>query len=209
MEEENIHPSENFIKKIIFILVFFTITPLTLFSSIFSLIVLSNSFGDGEKKAEQNLFSFPKPGLNVYAALPNSYPSFSGQVIAGDARPEIIRNYLIKHNSPLAPYADFIVETADKYGLDYRLTTAIAQKESGLGRAMPKDCHNAWGWGIHSEGTLCFDSWEEGIEAVSKGLKENYIDKGYDTVQKIMKKYAHASSTTWAEGVLMYMEQLE
>ena len=109
----------------------------------------------------------------------------------------------------MEPYADFIIQTADKYGLDYRLITAIAQKESGLGRAMPKDCNNAWGWGIHSEGTLCFDTWEEGIEAVSKGLKEYYIDEGYDTVPKIMKKYAHPSSTTWAEGVENYMSQLE
>jgi hypothetical protein len=74
---------------------------------------------------------------------------------------------------------------------------------------MPEGCNNAWGWGIHSEGTLCFDTWEEGIETVSKGLREFYFDLGYETVEEIMGKYAHPDSTTWAEGVLLYMAQME
>ena len=105
-------------------------------------------------------------------------------------------------------YADFIVQTADKYGLDFRLLTAIAQKESGLCRVIPEGSNNCWGWGIHSEGTLGFDSYEEAIETVSKGLKENYIDLGYVSVEEIMAKYAHPSSTTWAEGVSFYMNQM-
>jgi hypothetical protein len=56
---------------------------------------------------------------------------------------------------------------------------------------------------------LGFDSFEEGIEIVSKGLKEYYIDLGYVTVEEIMKKYAHPDSTTWAEGVSYYMLQME
>ena len=209
MEEQNLPAQDNFVKRIIFILVFFTITPLTLFSSVFSLIVISNSVTDTPNVTESNLINSPKSGVNVYAALPDTFPSVSGEVVAADARPEIIREYLQTYKSPMEPYADFIVQTADKYGLDYRLITAIAQKESGLGKAMPKDCFNPFGWGIHSKGTLCFDNWEEGIEAISKGLKENYIDQGYVTVPEIMKKYAHPSSTTWAEGVLSYMDQLE
>jgi len=87
---------------------------------------------------------------------------------------------------------------------------AIGMKESGLGKAMPyDDCHNAWGYGIHSEGILCFDSWPEGIEAVSSGLKHNYLDKGYVSVEEIMTKYAHPDSTTWADGVNHYLGQIE
>ena len=198
---------DSFWRRLVFILVFFTITPVTLFASVISLIAISNTKTFNEEAI--NLIDSPKSGIQVYAALPGTFPSVGGEVIEADARPEIIRDYLEVNKSPMEPYAEFIVKTADKYGLDYRLITAISQKESGLGKAMPKDCHNGWGWGIHSEGTLCFDTWEEGIETVSKGLKEKYLDEGYVTITDIMKKYAHPSSTTWAEGVLLYMSQME
>ena len=110
----------------------------------------------------------------------------------------------------MEPYADHIVEMSDKYGLDYRLTTAIAMKESGLGRLQPhENCNNAWGWGIHSAGTLCFDSWEEGIETVSRGIKNKYIDLGYETPELMMQKYTPLSQGTWAVGVIYYMSQLQ
>ena len=54
-----------------------------------------------------------------------------------------------------------------------------------------------------------FDSYPEALEVVAKGLRENYIDKGFVTPEQIMKKYAHPDSTTWAEGVNFYMDQLE
>ncbi|OGM60268.1 hypothetical protein A3A75_04115 [Candidatus Woesebacteria bacterium RIFCSPLOWO2_01_FULL_39_10] len=209
METQPFPRSESFWKKIVFIFVFFTITPLTLFSSVVSLIALSNSELNISKNENTNLIENPQTGIKVYASLPETFPSISGEVVAADARPVVIHNYLKANDSPLTPYAETIVQTADKYKLDYRLITAIGQKESGLGRAMPEGCNNAWGWGIHSEGTLCFDTWEEGIEVVSKGLKEFYVDLGYETVEEIMSKYAHPDSTTWAEGVLQYMSQME
>jgi hypothetical protein len=129
--------------------------------------------------------------------------------VESDARPDILKNYLKKYNSPLEPFAQFIVQTSDKHQLDYRLITAIAMKESGLCKVIPEGSYNCWGWGIHSAGTLGFNSYEEGIETVSVGLKENYIDKGYVTVEEIMQKYAHPDSTTWAEGVLLYMDQMK
>lgn len=202
----------SFVRKLILIVVFFTITPLTLISTISSLVFIS----DANKvpiKDKQSPFVITRPkirGAQVFTSRTAEFPSISAEIIAEDARAEIVKQYLADRDSPLAPYASFIVETADKYSLDYRLITAIAQKESGLGRAMPSEnCNNAWGYGIHSEGTLCFDTWEEGIETVSKGLKENYLDQGYITVEQIMKKYAHPLSTTWAEGVAQYMSQME
>jgi len=149
-----------------------------------------------------------EPGVQIYASLPDDFPEISTAINSEDARGEIIENYLAAYNSPMQSHAEFIVKAADKYGLDWRLTTAIAMKESGLGKAMPKNCNNAWGYGIHSAGTLCFDTWEEGIETVSKGLGENYIGKGYVTVEEIMSKYAHPDSTTWADGVSYYLEQI-
>lgn len=197
----------SFWKKIVLTLVFFTFTPVTLFASVLALTAIYDSEID-TKYTHTNLIEVPKPGIQVYASLPDSLPSISGEVTAEDARSEIIREYLDAYNSPLTSYAGFIVQTADKYGLDFRLLTAIAQKESGLCRVIPEGSNNCWGWGIHSEGTLGFDSYEEAIETVSKGLKENYIDLGYVSVEEIMAKYAHPSSTTWAEGVSFYMNQM-
>lgn len=208
MEKYKQPREESFFKKIILITVFFTITPLALFSSVISLIAVSENHSQTISE-KANIFNNPEPGVRVYASLPSDTPSIFEQIIPGDARPEILREYLKINKSPLEFYADYIVEVSDKYKLDFRLITAIAQKESGLCRIIPPESYNCWGWGIHSKGTLGFDSYEQGIETVSKGLKENYIDKGYVTVEEIMRKYAHPDSTTWAEGVSYYMKQME
>lgn len=199
---------DPFFIKMVFILVFFTITPLALFASVLSLVALTNTRAQ-EISRNSNILNTPKPGVQVYASLPSDFPSVSGEIVEADARPELIRNYLETNNSALAPYSQILVETADEYGLDYRLLTAIAQKESGLCKVIPEGSHNCWGWGIHSAGTLKFSSYEEGIETVSRGLREFYLDQGYVTVEEIMKKYAHPSSTTWAEGVSLYMKQIQ
>lgn len=193
-------------RKLIFVFVFFLVTPVALFTSVFSLVALTTS--TQKLDTSQNIIKSPIAGVQVYASLPNDFPTVSGEVIEADARSLIIRNYLKTYQSPLTPYSDYIVQTADKYSIDWRLITAIAMKESGLCRIIPPGTHNCWGWGIHSKGTLGFDSYEEGIETVTKGLRENYIDIGLTTPEKIMTKYAHPDSTTWAEGVTAYMNQL-
>jgi len=207
VENKNLE-KESISRKLLLMVIFFVITPLALFSSVISLIALTERHISNLDQ-NNNLLEKPKPGLKVFAALPPNTSSINEEIISADARPEIIRKYLKERNSPLEKYAELLVQTADKYQLDFRLLTAIAQKESGLCRIIPPESHNCWGWGIHSKGTLSFDSYEEAIEAVSKGLKENYIDKGYITIEQIMKKYAHPESTTWAEGVNRYMKQME
>lgn len=158
---------------------------------------------------QSSVIRVPESGVKVYASLPSSFPSVSGEVESKDARSEIIRQYLEYYNSPLVPYSDLIVATADKYGLDYRLITAIAQKESNLCKIIPPDSYNCWGWGIHSKGTLKFSSYEEGIETVSEGIRQNYIDKGYTTISDIMGKYTPLSNGSWATGVIQFMKQMQ
>lgn len=200
-----------FVKNLIFIVLFLIITPLTIGASLFSLVSFSNA---SDKDTEivtpvvSNLIDTPKSGVSVYAALPEIQPSISGSIQYEDARVELTRQFLETYDSPLETYSKLLVETSDKYGLDYRLLTAIALKESGGCRVIPDNSYNCWGWGVHSEGTLKFDSYEEGMDVVGKGLKEYYIDAGYTTIEEIMTKYAHASSTTWADDVVFYMDQL-
>jgi len=189
--------------------VFFTITPLTLGVSLYSLISLKNSNKVLGVQSTENVLLEPQSGVQVYASLPEITPTVSGEVGAADARPEIVREYLEYYNSPLIQYSDLIVKTADKYSLDYRLITAIAQQESNLCKIIPPGSYNCWGWGITSVGTLGFNSYEDGIEQVSKGLRENYLDKGYTTIDQIMSKYTPSSNGSWSHGVNEFMTAMQ
>lgn len=186
-------------KKFILVFVFFFIAPINLIIGLVSLI------NNTPQKALVPSF-LPS---QLYAALPHKVGEVLGTFETADARPVIIKRYLEKYSSPMAPYAELIVTVSDQYGLDWRLLVAIAQQESNLGKKAPSNSYNAWGWGIHSQGTLRFSSWKEGIETVAKGLKEKYLDQGYTTPEAIMSKYTPLSSGSWAFGVNQFIEELE
>lgn len=200
-------------RNLLYLATFFLITPITLFTSLFSLTVLSNgSVGRGQLQAdayEHGSLELPRYGSRVYAALPDPVGKVAGVATAADARLEIVRQYLEKYNSPLLPYAQFLIDASDHYDLDFRLLAAIAQQESNLCKKAPADSYNCWGWGVHSRGTLRFSSYQEAIEAVAKGLREEYFDKGYVTPELIMSKYTPLSSGTWAGGVRQFLEEME
>jgi hypothetical protein len=196
--------------KFVTVAIFFLATPLVIAVSLITLITMNVGFKEDIKKpADTKVLSSITSGVKIFASLPSSYPEIAGEVLAADARGEIIKDYLINYNSPLEPYAYLIVNTADKYGLDFRLITAIAQQESNLCKNYPEGTFNCWGWGIHSLGTLGFSSFEEGIEEVSKGLKENYIKEGYVTPEIIMTKYTPLSNGSWAKGVTQFLSDME
>jgi hypothetical protein len=196
--------------KFILTLIFITVTPITLIICMFSLFVLNKSDSSDiySNKYIETANTLPS-GVRVYASLPSSYPNISTEISSTDARPEIVRQYLEKYNSPLEPYSNVIVENADKYGLDFRLTTAIAQQESNLCKHSPAGCNNCWGFGIHSQGTLCFDSYEQGVETVSSWLRTQYLNKGLITVDEVMNKYTPLSKGSWAAGVNQFMEEMQ
>jgi len=192
--------SFSFWKNLIFAIVFFTVTPLTLGASLYSLL----SFNKNQTSNQILVY-----GAKIYASLPTDFPSISGSPQVSDARTEIIRQYLLRYKSPMASYADYIVKVADEFNVDYRLTTAIAQQESNLCKVIPSKTYNCWGWGIHSEGTLGFSSYEEGIKVVTMGLAQNYISLGFDTPEKIMSKYTPLSNGSWARGVEEFLSEME
>jgi len=196
------------IDRVILILVFLTLTPIALFLTILSLIGFQKEISLEEKNTVRTFFSQEAKSVILDPGNFSLNTSIEETVVGGDSRPQLLGLYLKKHKSPLLGKEKFIVEMSDKYGLDFRLLVAIAQKESGLCRVIPEGSFNCWGWGVHSNGTLRFDSYEDGLEAVSKGIKENYIGKGYITIEQIMTKYANSASTTWAEGVVDYMNQI-
>jgi hypothetical protein len=127
---------------------------------------------------------------------------------APDSRVTILKEYFKQYNSPLVPYAETFVETADKYNLDWKLVAAISGVESTFGQEIPNDSFNGWGWGIYGDHMIRFSSWTQGIETVSEGLRNKYIDKwGAKDVYEIGRFYA--SSPTWAQRVDHFMREID
>ena len=146
----------------------------------------------------------------TFAALPKVAFEIKTALGAEDARPIIINKYLSRYASPMSGMGDYIVKVSDRFELDPYLVVAIAQQESNLGKLMPPDCHNAWGWGIHSAGTLCFDNWNEGINTFVSGLSEKYLAYGLRTPEQIMTRYnATSPGGAWAKGVNQFLEDLQ
>lgn len=195
--------SFSFWKNLTLLVIFFTITPLTIGISLFSIFSLKDT-------AQIKIQDAERTGVKVYASLPKEFPSVSANIETADARPQIIRNYFKRYSSPLLGLEEYIVKKADEYSLDFRLIPAIAQQESNLCKIIPPKTYNCWGWGIHSRGTLGFDSYEEAIDAVMFGLKSEYIDKGLTTPDTIWTKYTPSSPDgAWAKGVNQFMSEME
>ena len=190
--------------KLLLMVVFLLFSPVALFSSFW---LLGQEADRGEVLAEET--TTPLSSLWLYAALPSTGGNLSFEVRGADSRPVLLRQYLAYYHSPLEPYADYIFAVSQKYDIDYRLLVAIAQQESNLGKKIPPGSYNAWGWGIHSRGTLGFSGWEEAIETVARGLREDYLNQGLTTPEEIMSKYTPLSNGSWAAGVNQFMAEIE
>lgn len=160
----------------------------------------------------------PVPSVLSYSTSrilqPNSAstPSLATFVSLADARPQILKNYLSRYNSPLEQFSHYLVSTADKYSLDFRLLVAIAQQESNLCKRIPVASYNCWGFGIYGDKVTRFDSYEQAIDTVAKTLKKNYVDKGLDSPEEIMAKYTPPSvelGGPWARGVNQFLDEME
>lgn len=135
--------------------------------------------------------------------------SLFGKAETGDAWPELIRRYLERYKSPLLPYSDLIYQVSKTYGFKPYWILAIGQQESNLCKKIPENSYNCWGYGIHSKGTLRFDSYETAITSFAGYLKEQYFDKGRDTPELIMQKYCPHSDGSWAEAVSHIIGEIE
>ena len=104
--------------------------------------------------------------------------------------------FLESVNSPIADKARHIIDTAEKYGLDYKIIVAIAGTESSYW----KNCHdwNCYGWGVTDSGYIDkiqqadWSTFESGLDTFCnqfarqyKGLTINEISlSGYNARQE-------------------------
>lgn len=195
-------------KNIFLLFLFVIFTPLTLSLSL---------FGFSQLNAEQKQRLFlpqneqvlgTQAPLELYLSNPPSIGSVTQEIQTADSRPLLIKNYLLKYNASLYQYADLILETSDKYGLDSGLILAIAQCESNVCKKIPEGSYNCWGFG---NGISRFNSFESAIEYVAKTLKEDYYDQGLVTPQQMMPKYVPPSiekGGPWAKCVDKFLGEL-
>lgn len=125
-----------------------------------------------------------------------------------DNRAIVLKHFLTEHDSPLAPYSNDFVSFADKYNLDWKLVAAISGLESTFGQQIPYNSYNGWGWGVYGDNVIRFSSWKEGIETISKGLRENYLKQNTVSDPYIIGP-TYASSPTWAERVAYFMRAID
>lgn len=129
-------------------------------------------------------------------------------VRAEDARPVLVERFLHENSSPMSGMGKTFVTAADKYELDWRLLPAIAFQESTLGKHIIFGSYNAFGWGVIDNTTIgmSFNSWEDSIFTVAKGLREDYLNKGYTTPETININYA--ADKDWNKKVRFAMEEI-
>jgi hypothetical protein len=126
-----------------------------------------------------------------------------------DPRVLHLEKFLNKYNPELSPSANHFIKEADRFGLDWKLVAAISGVESTFCRHIPSNSYNCWGWGIPTgaQSGIAFQSVNSGITTVSEGLRQNYIDQGFVTIEQIGNRYA--ASPAWAYKVRYFMALIE
>lgn len=114
-------------------------------------------------------------------------------------------------DTPLQGHGAAFYQAGRKYRVDPRLLVAISGAESSYGRVQSGN-HNPFGWGPGID----FPSYAAAAEAVAKGLRTNYLDKGLRTIPQIGSKYAPAGAdndptnlnSNWVRNVSKFYREL-
>lgn len=115
----------------------------------------------------------------------------------------VLEKFLKKYNSPLAPEAKSFVESADRYGLDWRLLPSISGIESGFGKHLIPETYNPFGWG---SGEIPFKSYAHCIETVAKSLGRRFAsDSSPEVIGPI---YTPPNYRNWIKAVNYFMGEL-
>lgn len=142
----------------------------------------------------------------VFAQTQDTKVDSQIQAKKSDIETKILTGYLSQFNSPLQYHAQDFVDAAKTHNVDWKLVPAIAGVESTFGKFIPGG-YNAWGWGVYGTQAIYFTSWRDGIFTVTKGLKENYINKGLTDPYSMNTIYA--ASPFWGGRVSYFITELE
>ena len=123
-----------------------------------------------------------------------------------DLRAVQMHEVLLKYDSPMIGLENVLIETAEKYGLDWTLLAAIAGTESSFARRMPYGCINPYGWGIYGDNKLCFKTLEDSIEGVASGLAKKY---NISSVESIARTYNTVSTAGWISHTKYFINKIK
>jgi hypothetical protein len=203
-------PSKKFWRHLILL-----VSPILLTTGLvvsFALLLTSQNGGFAKELASSSPQSLPHYfQYQLYRQAPPNGLVLGESITAIDGKAEHLRSYLEWQNSPLAPHAATFIEMAHKYDLPWNLLPAICGKESTFGKKIPEGTFNCFGWGVYGKQALGLDSWDNAIETVAKGLREDYFNQGFDTVSEIEYLYTPQSANShhrWKEGVEYFMWEI-
>ena len=146
--------------------------------------------------------SVPKiPDVNTIQNLANNNSNDQQQVDPITINAPILQDYLTQKGSPLAPYAQDILQNEN-----WKLVLAISNGESTLCKhQMYNNC-----WGVGGAWNLRrYKSFSEGFADVNQLLGTKYIPTGADTPKEIVRKYVGNYSPTWVAAVNKTLSDLD
>ncbi len=160
-------------------------------------------------------FVFHVPLFKSSYTSPNKYSLFSSMPLMlnnqdqafnfRDSRAVRIDSTFEFFSCPLEGYGSKFVEEADRNEIPYWLVAAIAFQESSCGKNTPYldgvKTKNAWGWATYGDQVYEFDSWDQGIEVVSRYMSKKFYSRGVTDLCEIMKTYTPPSNGSWCNGV--------
>lgn len=149
---------------------------------------------------------------NIFSAKPLVLGAMTDNTGVGDSRAAKIDKVFAENNCELTGLGDVFVSEAEKNDIPYWIVAAISFQESSCGKKTPKidgqETYNAWGWGVYGDNVEAFESWEEGIEVVSKYLSNRFFSQDVIEPCEIMQTYTPPSQGSWCNGVEYFQDEI-
>lgn len=103
-----------------------------------------------------------------------------------------------KRQSKIAGIGDALYQIEQEYNVNGLYILGIASLESGWGTSTYARKYN----NIYGLINQRFTSTSECTVYMGKTIRENYIDKGYDTIEKVQTKYCPNGGSKWVSDVI-------
>ncbi len=130
--------------------------------------------------------------------------------VGADGEPidvERLEVWLTDRGSPLAPYAEDLVQAGVDHDVDPRLVVGIAAIESTVGLRLPPGSHNAWGWGGDgAHGLAAWPSWPVAIDTFTERLGALYDTESVD--EHMAQRYCPPNSQAWLRTVRWVIQDI-